>query len=156
MVNFEREYQSLPQRWFLTTESLSQIFISKILISEVVYENWRVLAVICEINATLSPFCTLRFGLRKWKNQRNLHWETTCRDLSVDGHALNSLCTFKSTVTRSYKRLTLPDLNLLLLTTLSNGGFRVQWTPLLTHEPFALTASNLVGRQVYSSRSLNW
>ena len=43
--------------------------------------------------------------------------------LPVDGHALNSLCTFKSTVTRSYKRLTLPDLSLLLPTTLSNGGF---------------------------------
>ena len=53
------------QRWFLATESLSQIFISKILISEIVYENWRVLAVIREINATLWPFYTLRSGLRK-------------------------------------------------------------------------------------------
>ena len=30
-----------PQRWFLATESLSQIFMFKILISEIVYENWR-------------------------------------------------------------------------------------------------------------------
>ena len=43
----------MPQRWFLATESLSQIFVSKILISEIVYENWRVLAVIHDINAAL-------------------------------------------------------------------------------------------------------
>ena len=49
-----------PQRWFLATESLSQIFISKILISEIVYENWRALAVIREINATSWRFCTLK------------------------------------------------------------------------------------------------
>ena len=40
--------------------------------------------------------------------------------------------------------LTLPNLSLLLPTTLCNGGGG-QWTPLLTHEPFALTTSNLVG-----------
>ena len=56
---------AITQRWFLATESLSQIFISKILISEIVYENWRALAVIREINATLWTFCTLRSGLRK-------------------------------------------------------------------------------------------
>ena len=39
--------------------------------------------------------------------------------------------------------LTLPDLSLLLSTTLSKVG--VQWTPLLTHEPFALTTSSSVG-----------
>ena len=42
------------------------------------------------------------------------------------------------------QRLTLPDLSLLLPTTLSDrgGGFSGR---LLTHEPFALTTSNLVG-----------
>ena len=40
--------------------------------------------------------------------------------------------------------LTLPDLSLLLPTTLSNGGGG-SVDPLLTHEPFALTTSNLVG-----------
>ena len=53
------------QCWFLAKESLSQIFISRILISEIVYENWRVLAIIGEINTTLGPFCTLRSALRK-------------------------------------------------------------------------------------------
>ena len=45
--------------------------------------------------------------------------------------------------------LTLPDINLLLPTTLltgGGGGGGVQWTFLLTREPFALTPSNLVGR----------
>ena len=42
---------------FWQQNSPSQIFISKILISGIVYENWRVLAVICETNATLWPFC---------------------------------------------------------------------------------------------------
>ena len=41
--------------------------------------------------------------------------------------------------------LTLPDLSLLLPTTLSN--IEVRWIPcpLPTHEPFGLTTSNLVG-----------
>ena len=46
------------------------------------------------------------------------------------------------------KYLTLPDLSLLLPTTLSEGGGRGRRgsvDPLLTHNPFALTASNLVG-----------
>ena len=50
--------------------------------------------------------------------------------------------------------LTLPDLSLLLPTTLSNAGGSLD--PPLTHEPFALTTSNLVGCQVYRSGSLNW
>ena len=43
--------------------------------------------------------------------------------------------------------LTLPDLSLLLQTTLSNRGEGggVQWTTPLTHEPFDLTTSNLAG-----------
>ena len=42
--------------------------------------------------------------------------------------------------------LTLPDLSFLLPTTLSNGGGEGSSVdPLLTHEPFALTASNLIG-----------
>ena len=55
------------QHWFLATKSLSQIFISKILIFEIVYENWRVLAVNHEINATLWPFCTLKSVLHNVK-----------------------------------------------------------------------------------------
>ena len=42
--------------------------------------------------------------------------------------------------------LTLPDLSLLLSTTPSGGGGVGQWTPsLLTHKPFFLKASHLVG-----------
>ena len=44
--------------------------------------------------------------------------------------------------------LTLHDLSLLLPTTLSNlgeGGGGLSGPPLLTHEPFAVTTSNLVG-----------
>ena len=44
-------------------------------------------------------------------------------------------------------RLTLPDLSLFLPTTLFNGegGGSVDIRPILTHKPFALTTSNLVG-----------
>ena len=50
--------------------------------------------------------------------------------------------------------LTLPDLSL-LLPTLSNRGEGFSG-PLLTHEPFTLTNSNLVGCYVYVSRFLKW
>ena len=72
--------------------------------------------------------------VQKWSNV----WPTHCLD--------SYSCNFQS-----FK--TLPDLSYLLSTTLSNGG---SVDPLLTHEPFALTTSNLVGCQVYLSRFPEW
>ena len=70
-----------------------------------------------------------------------------CDWLKADKLSLNTI--------KTEFMLTLPDLSLLLPTTLSNGGGSVD-LPLLTHELFALTTSNLVGCQVHLSRSLKW
>ena len=43
---------------------ISDIYI-KVLISEIVYENWMVVAVNREVHASLWCFCSLRSGLRK-------------------------------------------------------------------------------------------
>ena len=62
------------QRWSLATESLYQIFISKILIFEIVYENWRILAVNREMNATFMAFLhSAIWTVHNCKTQRNLH-----------------------------------------------------------------------------------
>ena len=118
MSHFHNVVYPKSQRWFLATKSLSQIFISKILIYEIVCESWRILAVNHEINARLclsalcdqirSKYAFLMLGLCRYKNQQNRHLKTTSSDLSrcghVDGHVLNSLCIFRPTVTRNKSR----------------------------------------------------
>ena len=91
------------QRWFLATKSLSQIFISRILISGIVYENLRVLAVIGEImqHYGLSAPCDL--GYVNERISGTFTERLFVLDYHVDGHVLNSLCTFRPAVTRSYK-----------------------------------------------------
>ena len=90
----------------LATESLSQISISKILISETVYENWRIdywqLTVKeMQLYYGLSALCDLDYIIVKISGTfiERLLVET----LHVDGHVLNSLCTFRPAVTRIKK-----------------------------------------------------